>query len=361
MLNETEVANIKPKNPKIDNLSRNERLAIKQLFKNRDITIKPADKGSAVVVHGTTAYIIEAQRQLSDTNFYAKQDRDLTPHHNTLVKQVLTDMLHRDEIDDSCYDFLYQKEPKTPRFYTLPKIHKQTRPPPGRPILSANQSPTEHISAFVDYFLKPTIPRLRSYVKDTTHFQQILKDIPPLQPNSFLVTLDVTSLYTNIPNKEGIRAVAKTLAKYKPGAQHPNNQSLIQLLDLVLNKNNFEFNGEHYLQTSGTAMGARVAPSFANTFMGDFENTHVYTYHTQPFLWLRFIDDIFVIWTHSEQSLSDFIDNLNTRHHSIKFTSDISRTSVNFLDTTVHINPDGTIATDLYTKPTDSHNYLLYN
>ena len=282
MLNETEVANITPKNPKVDNLTKLERLAIKQLFKNRDITIKPADKGYAVVILDTAAYIAKAERQLSDPNFYSRQDCDLTPVHNSMVQQVLSDMLARDEIDQSCHNFLYQKEPKTPRFYTLPKIHKSTQPPPGHPILSANQSPTEQISAFVDYFLKPTIPYQRSYVKDTTHFLQILQGIPPLPPESHLVTLDVTSLYTNIPNKEGIRAVAKTLAKYRPGAQHPNNQSLVQLLGLVLNKNNFEFNGEHYLQTSGTAMGTRVAPSFANTFMGDFEETHVYTSTPTP-------------------------------------------------------------------------------
>ena len=241
----------------------------------------------------------------------------------------------------------------------MPKIHKSTRPLPGRPILSANQSPTEQISAFVDYFLKPTIPHLKSYDKDTIHFLQILQGLPPLPPNSFLVTLDVTSLYTNIPNKEGIRATAKILAKYRPGAQHLNNQSLTQLLDLVVNKNNFEFNGEHYLQTSGTAMGTRLAPSFANTFTGNFENTNVYTNRTPPLLWLRFINDFFMIWIHDEQSLTDFT--LHTRHQSIKFTSDISKTSINFLDTTVSINPDGTLATDLYTKPTDSHNYLLYN
>ena len=169
------------------------------------------------------------------------------------------------------------------------------------------------------------------------------------------------SLYTNIPNKEGIRVAAKTLAKYRPGALHLTNQSLIRLLSMVLTKNNFEFNGHHYLQTSGTTMGTRLAPSHANNFMGDFENTHVYTYHTQPYLWLRFIDDIFMIWTHSLDSYHDFITHLNSCHKSIKFTAEMSSKHVNFLDTTVILNGDGTLRTTLYSKPTDSHNYLLYS
>ena len=361
LLNETEVSKINSKNPKMDNLSRAERSAIHTLKNNKDITIKPADKGSAVVILNTTDYIAEATTQLNNPKFYKKMDHDPTQDHHLEVQKVLKEMLDREEIDQSCYDYLNISKPRTPRFYTLPKIHKATRPPPGRPITSANQSPTERISAFVDYFLKPTIPHIKSYVRDTTDFLRKIKDIPALPPGTLLVTLDVTSLYTNIPNKEGIRAVAKTLAKYRPGQHHPSNQSLIQLLDIVLYKNNFEFNGDHFLQTSGTAMGTRVAPSYANNFMGNHEDTNVYTYVHQPHTWLRFIDDIFMIWTHGRNELELFIQHLNTCHPTIKFTAEISSESVNFLDTSVHLNPDGTLTSDLFTKPTDSHNYLLYN
>ena len=143
---------------------------------------------------------------------------------------LLTEMLCVDEIDESCYTYLCNSNPRTPRFYTLPKIHKAARPPPGQPILLANQCPTERISKFVDFFLKPTIPHLKSYIKDSTHFLQFIQNIKGLPETAMLVTLDVISLNTNILNKEGIRAAAKTLAKHHPGAKHPTNQSLIRLL-----------------------------------------------------------------------------------------------------------------------------------
>jgi hypothetical protein len=107
-------------------------------------------------------------------------------------------------------------------------------------------------------------------------------------------------------------------------------------------------------------MGTRVAPSLANAFMDDFEHTHVYTHNIQPHTWIRYIDDVFCIWTEGEESFQAFVDHLNTCHESIKFTSEHSYTSVNFLDTTVGIT-DNRITTDLYTKPTDTHSYLRYD
>jgi hypothetical protein len=109
--------------------------------------------------------------------------------------------------------------------------------------------------------------------------------------------MDVTSLYTNIPHMDGKRAVAKQLSQHRGQFNMPSNQSLIKLLDLVLTKNNFIFNGQNYLQISGTAMGTKMAP--------DFEERHVYTHHTQPLFYGRFIDDIFGIWTGSRPDCGD--------------------------------------------------------
>ena len=101
-------------------------------------------------------------------------------------------------------------------------------------------------------------------------------------PGSILATLDVTSLYTNIPNEEGIQAVFTSLAKERDPLDNPTNRSLGELLRLVLTCNNFEFDNKHFLQVGGTAMGTKLAPSYANIFMGKFEHLHVYPYHLQP-------------------------------------------------------------------------------
>jgi hypothetical protein len=286
-----------------DNLTHGEREAIKNLRSNNQIVIKPVDKGGAVCVMDRDEYLKEGYRQLSDTNFYQKVDHDLTPTHTRQINDFIDKMLTDGEIDISVYNYLVQKEYRTPNLYLLPKIHKGIIPPPGRPILSANGSPTEKISQFVDHFLKHCSTSHRSYIKDTSDFINKLQAIGKLPPNSILVTFDVTSLYTNIPNQDGIHAAKCALNKLRPQpGLRPSNNSLVQLMEFVLTKNNFQFNGEHYLQIGGTSMGTRMAPNFADLYMAYFEALFVYTYGTQPLVWVRYLD--FYLFFCSEQHIS---------------------------------------------------------
>ena len=100
--------------------------------------------------------------------------------------------------------YLTVDQPKAGRFYLLPKIHKAGNP--GRPIVSANGHPTEKISEFVDLHLQPHVHSLPSYLQDTTDFLRKQDAMGPLPPETLLVSMDVTSLYTNIPHEDGIKA-----------------------------------------------------------------------------------------------------------------------------------------------------------
>ena len=68
-----------------------------------------------------------------------------------------------------------------------------------------------------------------------------------------------------------------------------------------------------------------------------------------------------MIWTEGLDNLKIFIHYLNSIHSTIKFTSSHSSTNIPFLDVIVSLTNDGTISTDLYTKPTDKHQHLLYS
>ena len=72
------------------------------------------------------------------------------------------------------------------------------------------------------------------------------------------------------------------------------------MLELVLKLNNFTFNSAHYLQINGTAMGTRVAPTYANLFMDSIERKYIYTYSRKPIVYFRFIDDVWGIFRGSE-------------------------------------------------------------
>ena len=159
---------------------------------------------------------------------------------------------------------------------------------------------------------------------------------------------------------KALKQSKKMLAIYRPPNTKPYNSYIIELLELVLTNNHFEFNGTYYHQLSGTAMGTKLAPSYANLFMSSFEDKYVYTYPQQPTLWKRFIDDIFLIWPHGKESLNKFIKHLNGVHSTIKFTSDISDKEIAFLDLTIYISYPH-LYTRIYTKSTDRHMYLDYS
>ena len=138
----------------------------------------------------------------------------------------------------------------------------------------------------------------------------------------------------------------------------PPTQILIKLLTLVLKCNNFEFNGKHYFQIQGTAMGTKMAPSCTNIFMGRLEKQLLQSVSLKPFSWLRFIDDIDMKWIHGRETLEAFLETANSFHSTIRFTAEVSNDKHVFLDTMSHL-ADDKVAVDLYTKPTDSHQYLL--
>ena len=121
------------------------------------------------------------------------------------------------------------------------------------------------ISKYVDYHLQPEVVKLKSYTKDSTdtinkisHFQGKINE------TDILVSMDVRPLYTNIPNDEGLIAVRDAL-----------NASTTRLPTWIITYN-FIFNGINYLQRTGCAMGTKCAPSYANIFMGVFEQRYIY-------------------------------------------------------------------------------------
>ena len=237
----------------------------------------------------------------------------------------------------------------------MPKIHKPGNP--GRPIISGIGTLTENISGFVEKILKPLVHITPSFVLDTSDFLNKINDLVVVPQDAILATLDVSSLYSNIPNDDGLEACKYFLDKRN--CQDPPTTDIIKLTEFILKHNYFNFENKLYLQVLGTAMGTRMAPQYANLFMAHFEENFFMTYPKKPLLYYRYIDDVFLIWEHGEDELVKFQDALNQHHPSIKFTMEFSNDIVNFLDTQVFLNDDK-LTTSVYKKPTDSNSYLHF-
>lgn len=343
-----------------DNLTRKERVALENLSKNDEIMIKPADKGGAVVVMDTSYYITEAQRQLGNDVYYEQLSMNPIELMKSELRAILSKAKDSNWISDKEFSFLMNENPQMPCFYMLPKIHKNLEHPEGRPIISGNGSLTEPSSQFVDYFIKPLVRDLPSFIEDTTDVLCALMNITNAT-GCYMVTLDVASLYTNIDHQEGLEALQHYLSLRSDTT--PPNEFLLSLTKWTLHNNVFIFQNSFYRQRKGTAMGACFAPNYANLFLGYWEDTFVYNQRNNVFLdkvmfYCRFIDDIYLIWSGSESELLDFHKYLNSTNENIKLSIEYSMTSIHFLDLSISIDDSGSLQTTIYRKSTDRNTLL---
>ena len=234
----------------------------------------------------------------------------------------------------------------------------------GRPIISGCEGPTERISSFVDYLLQPIAKTQQSYLKDTTDFINFTEKTK-VEENTVLVSMDVTSLYTNIPQEEGITTVCSAYETFYKNSPPIPTRFVREMLQLILKENSFQFNGKNYLQTHGTAMGTKMAVAFANIFMSAIETEIIHLSSNKPLVWKRYIDDIFSLWNIDKKDIGLLIELANNHHPTIKFTAEISDTEITFLDTCVHkgyrFERESILDVRTHFKPTESFQYTEFS
>ena len=111
----------------------------------------------------------------------------------------------------------------------------------------------------------------------------------------------------------------------------------------------------------GCAIGTKMAPGFSSLFMIKFEEDIRDQYHRPHLIWLRFLDDIFLIWEYFEEELFDFIKYLNSAHPSKKFTYQYSNEKATFLYVDTCKNSDVTLNTSVHVKKTNNHQFKVYS
>ena len=209
-----------------------------------------------------------------------------------LIHKVTSTFQKENLLSKNISEQLKTKNPKTPHIYLRPKVHKEGNG--GRPVISSINYHTSKISKYGDYHLQPIVKEIPSYVQHTTDFLKKINQINFVPDNSYLVSLDVKSLYSNIINAEGIKYVKTFLEKYSK--RTASTKVITTFLALIPTLNNFIFICRNYLQIKGCVMGTTCAPSYANIFMDHFERKLIYPFiKTFSIKYLRFIGDIFYV------------------------------------------------------------------
>ncbi|XP_069508614.1 uncharacterized protein [Ambystoma mexicanum] len=354
--------NIEKKNAgtKCYNFSKEDWAGLKSLRSDRSVVIKKADKGGGVVVWDAIKYDLEVMRQLDNREVYVKLQGDPSLIISREIENLGKDALEREIITQKEFNFLVPKNTRTPLIYMLPKIHKSMSAPPGRPIVSLSGSILEPVGQYLDHFLKPLARNTPTYLSDSCDVIRIVEAFPFNSDHDLLITLDVESLYSNIPQEDSLGIIKRFLQTRTDTISVPS-EFLVELLEIALTKNFFRFKNSYYMQIKGTAMGASFAPNYATLYMWDFEETNILT-EGNPFrsalkMYKRYIDDIFIIWDSSKGDHKAFFNWINNLNSNLKFTIETSNKEIPFLDLLIKVDKKALVV-DLYRKNTDRNTIL---
>ena len=334
------------------NLTKAERQALKRLKTDENIVILPADKGRVTVVMDKTDYYDKMDALVNDKQTYQVLKRDPTPALQRKLNSKLLDLKKTDAIDIQRYNRLRCRVPQPPKLYGLPKLHKPNIP--MRPIVSFCGSPTYQLSKYLTTVLKPLTDESRHKLQSTENFIDAIKTVQV--PDDYkLVSFDVKSLFTSIPLQLALDCTETAINNSTIELPLPTDD-LMDLLNLCLTSTYFQYNGKHYKQLHGTAMGSPVSVVVAEIVMQNIEERALATYKRTLPLWLRYVDDTFTA-VHKDE-IDDFHEHLNGQNADIQFTKEIEENGkIPFLDCLV-TRDKNELRTTIYRKPTHTDRLL---
>ena len=292
---------------------------------------------------------------ISDTSEFKVLDEDPTLLRQGQLQRFLLKLKKKGFFTNENYEKVYPRGSQPARMYGLPKLHKkfvvEEKMPHFRPINSSIGSYNYALAKFLSKMLDPYVSKKHS-AKDTFSFLKNLSEQD--KKGVFMVSYDVTSLYTNIPLNETISIAVDKIFE----AQHSNikisKDELRRLFQFATSGTHFQFNGKIYDQVDGVSMGNPLAPTLANLFMGYHEENWLRSNEAKNiFFYNRYVDDIFCL-VKSEKEAEDFLAFLNTRHDNIKFTMEKEDNGkLPFLDISIE-KLNEMFVTSVYKKPSDT-------
>ncbi len=260
-------------------------------------------------------------------------------------------------LKDEDYKYITSTRSRIPRFYGLPKIHKEGRP--LRPIVDLRHAPTYRLAKFLKNILVTLLNNDFS-TKNAYHMSHFLKDIS-IPDGHELISFDVVSLFTKVPLQDTMQYIEDQMVinrKWRTRTTLSKNE-VIKLLKICVKCNYFTWNKIIYRQNDGCPMGSPISPVLAELAMQKFESIMIKDNPTCSFF-KRYVDDsASAIKQGTQDSVLQY---LNSYHADIQFTFELEKNkSLPFLDLELIHGDDGRIKRKVYRKPTNTGRYLNFH
>ena len=332
--------------------------AAKRLGKNKSLYIAKFDKGNGVHIDDHNKYVTKMNTILADTTKFKEYKlHGNAKNHPVIIEEdkfnrSLQQLRKIGKIDDAILSRVRSTGAQPARLYGLAKVHKSKSDPPYRPILSMTRSYKTNLAKWLDNLLKPFIPKEYN-IKDSFSFVNELHNINIDTNQHILVSLDVVSLFTNIPVPLTIQHIMSLVDDSKLPIE---SGTLRRLLFLACSNMLFSFNDKFYVQTDGMCMGSPLGPTMA-AFAMDMVECKLNECKIKPVFYRRYVDDIFAIFnTHTDAG--HFLHFMNSIIPQLKFTMEYENgKSLTFLDVNV-TRENGKFTTDWYCKLTNTGRYI---
>lgn len=328
------------------------------LKRHRNIIITQSDKGNKTVVMYKKEYEEKMENLLQEKTTYRVIRSDPTNKLTKINNNIVTDLYKKELIDYTQKRILTCSAATAPRIYGLPKIHKEGIP--LRPIVSSFQVPCFKLSQYLGQILRNIVSKQYN-IKNSIELKNQLKSVK-LEPNNILASLDVVSLFTNIPIHTAINNIMKKWNTISTYTTIPKSKFL-DILKFCLHENNyFAYNNKFYNQIFGMPMGNPLSPTIADivldnlldVVLADLRNKNIHI----KFI-TKYVDDIFLVINIDDKT--KILDAFNGYHHKINFTIELEKErKISYLDTTLH-RQDDKISFDWYTKNIASGRIINYN
>nr|CAH8870044.1 unnamed protein product [Trichobilharzia regenti] len=284
---------------------------------NEEIMLIHPDKSGGIVIMNRKDYISKMLTILSDESKFTKpaNEKNLTEQIEQKLTDILRKLKNESFITNETFESLRPSGSNIPRLYGLPKVHKMGTP--LRPILDMTNSPYHRTAQWLADLLEPIRKQVsRHSVRDSFEFVNCVENVNV--SNQTMISLDVVSLFTNVPLTETICHICELIHSEGVNIGIPTDYLKELLLRCTLNVQ-FSFNNEIYRQKDGIAMGSPLGPLLADFFMSKLENTCLKNMIDNIELYKRYVDDTFII-CNNEDNLEDILKFFNNCHPAIQFT-----------------------------------------